>query len=469
MIERTATLAAPDGWSNEPPTARRWPACVALALATVAAAVLLGACAIGSTPPASQPSSSPAPAAAPADPVQLNLTMGRDGRHDERELILVTIEQSVHRTLVSEPGAAGSLPPRYQRLIEDWQQRFRVTRVADWPLATLGVRCLVFAVDGVGRRDEVIARLQSDQMVETAQPLQRFQTLADGRDTAATLYNDPYRRTQHGLDEMEIGPSHRWARGQGVRVAIVDTGLDSTHPEFEKRVTLKRNFVDGKLDDFDRDVHGTAVAAVIGAAANNATGIVGVAPAVELFALKACWQDRPGSDAAVCNSFTLAKALNLAIEQRADIINLSLGGPADPLLGRLLRRAIEANIIVIGATDPQRPNGFAVGTAGVVAVGVSERPMRSVSSASPLLAPGERIISARPNRAYDLFSGSSLSTAMVSGVAALVRERKPELPVEAVAAMLAGGVNPRNGSVSACRVLAPIVGEALSICETPVD
>jgi subtilisin family serine protease len=481
MIERTVSRAVAGTASAEPSAPRRGRGYGASALAAAACAVLLGACAVGSDSPTSRSASSPSPGpaaaaaagsapppSAAADPVQLNVAMGRDGRHDERDLILVTIEQAVHGDLVREPGPAGSLPLRYQRLIDDWQQRIGVTRIADWPLASLGVRCLVFAVDGAGRRDEVIARLQREQTVETVQPLQRFETLAEGPQATAG-YNDPYRSTQHGLDEMEIGPSHRWARGQGVRVAIVDTGVDSTHPEFEKRVTLKRNFVDGKLDDFDRDVHGTAVAAVIGAAANNATGIVGVAPSAELMALKACWQDRPGSDAAVCNSFTLAKALNLAIEQHADIINLSLGGPADPLLGRLLRRAIESNIVVVGAIDPQRANGFAVGTPGVVGVDKAERPTRTISSGSLLLAPGERIISARPNRAYDLFSGSSLSTAMVSGLAALVRERKPQLPVEQVAAMLAGAVNPRTGSVSACRALAPLAGEPLSVCAAPVD
>src|SRR5206468_548036 len=75
------------------------------------------------------------------------------------------------------------------------------------------------------------------------------------------------------------------------------------------------------------ELHGTAVAGIIGARADNSVGIVGVAPEAGLMALRACWQAPPDESAAVCSSFTLAKALQFAIDNNAKVINLSLGGP----------------------------------------------------------------------------------------------------------------------------------------------
>ena len=100
--------------------------------------------------------------------------------------------------------------------------------------------------------------------------------------------------------------------------------------------------------------HGTQVAGLIAAAANNGIGIVGVAPDVKLLAYKACWQTSATS-AGRCNSFTLAQALADAMAARAQIINLSLVGPSDPLLAALIEKATESGLIVVGAVsaDPR--------------------------------------------------------------------------------------------------------------------
>ena len=85
-------------------------------------------------------------------------------------------------------------------------------------------------------------------------------------------------------------------------------------------------------------------------------------------AMKACWQTKASDDAARCNSFTLAKAINASIAAQADVINLSLTGPVDPLLDRLLRQAIEQRTIVVGAVNQAKPNTFPVATRGVLPV-----------------------------------------------------------------------------------------------------
>src|SRR5258705_9176099 len=140
------------------------------------------------------------------------------------------------------------------------------------------------------------------------------------------------------------------ATGRGIRVAVIDTGGDRSHPDLRGRIDTARNFVS---DDarFDSDIHGTAVAGIIAANADNGIGIVGLAPDAGLLVLKACWQHAIDDVRAQCNTFTLAKALTFAIDQRADIINMSLGGPNDPLLGLLIEIALTRGIIIVAAQD----------------------------------------------------------------------------------------------------------------------
>src|SRR6185369_8421588 len=149
--------------------------------------------------------------------------------------------------------------------------------------------------------------------------------------------------------EIHVPEAQKWSKGRGVTIALIDTGVDTAHPELAGRIRLTRNFVDNDAERFQMDRHGTAVAGVIAALTNNGQGIVGIAPAADLIALKACWQERLDAPA-VCNTLTLAEALAFAIERRSQIINLSLTGPSDPLLTRLVGRAVEQGILVLGAS-----------------------------------------------------------------------------------------------------------------------
>jgi subtilisin family serine protease len=96
------------------------------------------------------------------------------------------------------------------------------------------------------------------------------------------------------------------ATGRKVTVAVVDSGIESNHPDLAGQVAVEENFVDGQK--YVAELHGTAVAGVIAARAGNGVGIEGVAPDARLLALRACWQ---AGSATRCNSFTLAKAINL--------------------------------------------------------------------------------------------------------------------------------------------------------------
>src|SRR5690606_24137025 len=129
-------------------------------------------------------------------------------------------------------------------------------------------------------------------------------------------------------------------------VAVVDSAVDTEHPELAGRVSVARDFVEpgGK---WKPEVHGTAVAGVIAAAANNREGIFGIAPDAEIAALRACWSQPTDPSRARCTSFTLARAVEAAIVLQAEILNLSLSGPPDPLLERLIDEAVSSGIIVV--------------------------------------------------------------------------------------------------------------------------
>jgi subtilisin family serine protease len=277
-------------------------------------------------------------------------------------------------------------------------------------------------------------------------------------ETRSETYNDPYVGLQSGFRQLDVADAHGLSRGDGVRVAVIDTGVDVSHPDLAKRVVATRDFVEGTPDQFRRDRHGTEVAGVIGALANNHLGIVGVAPGVRLIALKACWQLAEDSDNARCNSFTLAKALSAAIDLKSQVVNLSLGGPSDPLLAQLVAAGIERGVIFVGAASGAGP-GFPQDVPGVLAVSASES---GASVGRRLHAPGREILTLLPRGHYDFASGSSLAVAHVTGTVALMLAHHPGLDsarlfnlLDSTSEPLLAGAS-ASRSINACAALASI-------------
>jgi subtilisin family serine protease len=246
-------------------------------------------------------------------------------------------------------------------------------------------------------------------------------------------YNDPYAKLQVSLRELAVVSAQQHSRGAGVQVAVIDTGVDFAHPDLKGRVSARQNFVDADDAKFEQDMHGTEVSGVIAAVADNGIGIVGIAPDARIIALKACWQAATGGSA-VCNSFTLAQALEAAIVAHANIVNMSLAGPPDPLLARLVSRAAAQGAIFVGAAG-RRGSGetFPADLSEVLAVDAAEE-----SSGNPrhLLAPGRDVLTLVPGGHYDFASGSSLAAAQVSGIVALMLAEHPHLSAAEVRNLL---------------------------------
>jgi subtilisin family serine protease len=340
---------------------------------------------------------------------------------ETRALLLVTVADNSPRTPQRGYHRAGyQLSSAAANAVSSLEREYALKKIDGWPIRLMDVYCAVMAVAADVDANALLLKLQKDTRVNVAQPLQLFDVHAS--------YDDPYFALQYGRHSVQIEQWHRRATGRGVRIAIVDTGVDRKHPDLQTRIRVARNFVDDS-NDFDGDIHGTAVAGIIAATANNGVGIVGLAPDAEVFALKACWPLSTGEIAARCNSFTLAKALSFAIEQGVDVINLSLGGPQDPLLTQLLQLALQRGILIIAAQN-QRAE-FPASVAGVIAVKASTESdfiaYALVRGSTLVEANASELLSTSPGGHYDFFSGSSMAAARVTGLSALMRQGQQRL------------------------------------------
>lgn len=313
---------------------------------------------------------------------------------------------------------------RAASVLAELKQRYGWHEVTGWPIKALDLYCIVLEPPAAMSRDALLQALAKDDRVQLAQPLQDYSVYAQ-QPQDAHRYNDPYADLQHGFVETDAAAAHGLSQGDGVNVAIVDTGVDTAHPDLQGRIREVRNEVDDDPAAFDRDHHGTEVAGIIAAVGDNHQGIVGIAPKADLSIYKACWYPADVDDGARCNSFTLAKALAAVMDTNARIVNLSLGGPADPLLSKLLTQMLSRGRIVIAALPPDgRVDGFPDSAPGVIVVRAS-----TTSAAPPgiVSAPGHDILTTQPNGGYDFSSGSSMAAAHVSGIAALLLSLSPRM------------------------------------------
>jgi subtilisin family serine protease len=343
------------------------------------------------------------------------------------------------------PGVPSEIVHSMKRLAED----YKLEHVDHWPMRSLGVHCVVFAASPEAQIDALVTQLAADGRVESAQAMNWFEL----QGAIVATRGDPHRVLQRSHDVLGIAEAHRWTTGRGVRVAVVDTGVAAAHPDLSGQVTARKNFAAGEAQD---DRHGTAIAGVIGAKAGNGIGIVGIAPGARLLALRAC-EERESGGRGSCSTFDLARAIDFAIVAEADVLNLSLGGPRDRLLERLLEQAIERRIVVVAAAG-EGDAAFPSGMTGVIAVsGEGLRP-----EVAALFAPGTDGLSLVPPDGYDFFSGSSIAAAQVTGIVALLRERAPGLSAAgARRALAATAAAPTSGDavqrvVHACAALAEV-------------
>ena len=359
----------------------------------------------------------------------------RDEPVDTRSVLLMLRLPSAHYRPDAAYGGgyngAGHVSRR--RLASALAREHALTLREDWPMPALGVDCFVLVAVDAAAAVRAAQALASDPRVESAQPMQRFHTL--GEDPLVAV--QPARATWH-LQEL-----HRHATGRGVRVAVVDSGVATRHPDLRGQIAIARNFVDAR--PMPAESHGTQVAGVIAARAGNGLGTAGIAPDSRLLALRACWETPGTSSPATCSSFTLARALQFAIDARAQVINLSLAGPRDVLLGRLLDVALGRGVTVVAAASgaPDYPASHP----GVIAVSADD-----AAVAGTWQAPGQGIPATAADGGWSLVGGASFAAAEVSGLAALLRQGPTGSSGAHFSRILGDAQSPSRG-IDACAAL----------------
>lgn len=243
---------------------------------------------------------------------------------------------------------------------------------------------------------------------------------------------------QWGSERIRLGAVRGIASGRGVRIAVIDTAVDATHPELAGAV--EESFDALPAVDPAPGAHGTAMAGAIAARLR----LAGVAPGARLLTARAFGP--PGADGiALGSTFEVVACLDWAVKERAQVVSMSFAGPASGVLARALAAARAKGVVLVAASGNAGPKSAPLHPAadpGVVAVTASDPDDRvlpeAVRGAHVLLtAPGVDVLVPSPKGGYDLTSGTSIAAAEVAGVVALVLEKRPDLRPDEVAGLLA--------------------------------
>jgi subtilisin family serine protease len=278
----------------------------------------------------------------------------------------------------------------------------------------------------------VIAALEADGTVVAAQPNYRYEL----SQSAAGAAQSP----QYALAKLDIAPAHELATGAGVPVAVIDSMVDKGHPEFRDSAIELMDATGA--DSQEAHAHGTSVAGVIAAHGS----LTGIAPGVRLIGIRAFLADEASGAGAYGTSWRVLAALDDASEAGARVVNMSFAGPEDPLVGRSVGGAVKRGIIAIAAAGNGGPTArplYPAAYPGVIAVTAIDKDDLVYAQANQgdyvaLAAPGVDILVPVPDSGYQVSSGTSIAAAHVSGLAALVLSRQPDLTAAQVTDILLG-------------------------------
>ena len=300
-------------------------------------------------------------------------------------------------------------------------------------LSLLGSRIVRCRISGGRSVPEALVALRGDGQVSAAQPNYYYR-----RQGAA---NTPFSSgIQYALEKLQVDAAHALATGRGALVAVVDTGIDTLHPDLVAAVAGSFDATEGAPPA--DDPHGTAIAGIISAHG----AIQGVAPGAKVLDVRVFQADPVGAGS-IASTMILLRGLQWANDQGSRIINLSLAGSRDALAGLAIAALVRKNTVVVAAAGnagASAPSAYPAAFDDVIAVTATDLRDALYASANhgsyiAVAAPGVDVIAPALYEAYQVGSGTSFAAAHVSGVIALMLERGPKLSIQEIRAALQSG------------------------------
>jgi subtilisin family serine protease len=223
-----------------------------------------------------------------------------------------------------------------------------------------------------------------------------------------------------------LAEAHSIATGRNVKVAVIDSEIDAQHPDLQGVIAASYDALPSS--DQTPHPHGTGMAGAIG----SHQRLLGVAPGARILGIRAFGVSDSGAQG---TSMNIVKGLEWAVEQGAQVINMSFAGPRDPILEQAIRGLKDRGVILIAAAGnagPKSPVLFPGGDPNVIAVSATDMDDKTYANANrgkqvAIAAPGVDILVPAPDGGYQLTTGTSVAAAHISGVVALMLERNPRL------------------------------------------
>ncbi len=318
--------------------------------------------------------------------------------------------------------------------VDDIAARHAMTQQEVTTIRLTGRTLHVWRIDNGASVDDVIRDVctnPADRQVAGAQPNYLYEL---AQPTVSGQAQEPVNSAQYAPDKLRLLDAHRLASGNKVLVAIIDSEVDRTHPDLAGAITASFNAASAAEPPHS---HGTGMAGAIAAHRN----MLGTAPRVGLLTVRAF---SATANSAEGTTFNILKGLDWAADQGARVVNMSFAGPPDPRLRDALQKAYNRGMVLIAAAGnagPTSPPLYPAADPGVIGVTATDSRDAVFSGANrgnyiAVAAPGVDVFAPAPNGAYQLSTGTSIASAEVSGVVALMIERNPSLTPAAVRRIL---------------------------------
>jgi filamentous hemagglutinin family protein len=308
------------------------------------------------------------------------------------------------------------------------QRDFGLTVIASQELGLLGRTIVRFQITNGRSVRDLIPLMEKLAFTAQAQPVYLFElTQAQAQPQTPAGNEAPPKgdSAQYIVSKLRLPDVHLLATGKGVLVAVVDSTIDVNHPDLAGVIAERFDTAGSELTPH---AHGTGMA---GAIASHKR-LLGVAPNARLLAIQAFGVNSGGAQG---TSLAIVRGLNWAVERGAKVINMSFAGPKDPILEQAIKAMREKGIVLIAAAGnagPKSPPLFPGADPNVIAVSATDADDGVYKNANrgkyiAIAAPGVDILVPAPDGGYQLTTGTSVAAAHVSGVAALLLERNPNL------------------------------------------